>query len=68
MIRHRWGDKAIISPHKTERECTNGCGIIKVTRHESEGGRDVHWTEYWRDLGRIHSDGTPVCERVRAEV
>jgi hypothetical protein len=59
--RHRWSDKTPISPHKTECECQNGCGIVKVTRHETEGGRDLHWTEYWRDLDRIEGTGTPPC-------
>lgn len=67
-MKHRWGEKTIINPNKTERECENGCGIVKVTRHESEGGRDVHWTEFWRDCGRIEGEGTPVCERVAAAV
>lgn len=66
MIRHRWPKKGtVISPNKSERECLNGCGTIKATRHESEGGRDVYWTEFCRGLDRIDVDGrTPVCERV----
>jgi hypothetical protein len=61
MSRHRWGDKVVISPNKTERECLNGCGIVKVTRHEFEGARDRHWPEFWRGLDRIECVGTPVC-------
>lgn len=69
MTRHRWGEKIAITPHKTERECLNGCGIIKVTRHEFEGGREVHWTEFWRDLDKIEGDGTPMCTgRAKAAV
>lgn len=60
--KHRWGEKNVVSEHKTERECANGCGIVKVTRHESEGGREVHWVEFWRDLDRIEGEGTPVCD------
>ena len=56
MIRHRWGDKVVISPNKTERECLNRCGIVKVTRHE-----------FWRGLDRIEGAGTPVCEPVGAD-
>ena len=67
MSRHRWGDKVAISPNKTERECLNRCGIVKVTRHESEGGREVHWTEFWRGLDRIQGEGTPVCEPATAD-
>lgn len=67
--RHRWGDKTVISPNKTERECCNGCGTIKVSRRETEGGRDIYWTEFWRGLDPISTaDGkTPVCEPVLIE-
>lgn len=60
-MKHRWGDKVAISPNKTERECCNGCGIVKVTRHETEGGRDLHWMEFWCGLERIEGDATPAC-------
>lgn len=67
-MKHRWPkDGTVISAHKTERECLNGCGIIKVTRHEAQGSRDVHWVEFWRDMERIEGKGTPVCEAVQAE-
>lgn len=66
--RHRWGDaQRFPLAHKTERACLNGCGIVKVTRHEAEGGRDVHWQEFWRDGMRIACDGTPACEAVTAD-
>lgn len=61
--RHRWGEKTIVSIYKSERECLNGCGIVKATRHE---GRS-HWVEYWRGLDRISVDGVPVCELVGAD-
>jgi len=64
VTKHRWGKKTVISLHKAERECQNGCGIIKVSRYEFEGGRDKFWTEYWRDLDRIECKGTPACEPV----
>lgn len=63
MNRHRWADK-VAFPNKTERECLNGCGIVKVTRHEFEGGRDLYWTEFWRGLDRIECAGAPACEPV----
>lgn len=66
MARHRWGERNVL-PHKTERECLNGCGIVKVTRHEFEAGRDRYWTEFYRDLDRIECDGTPACEPVGAD-
>jgi hypothetical protein len=62
MTRHRWGDKIPITPNKTECECQNGCGIVKVSRHECEGGRDVYWTEFWRGLDRIEGEGAPACD------
>lgn len=71
--KHRWGEK-ITFPHKSERECLNGCRIVKVVRHESEGGRERHWTEFWRMVAaeqamdyseRIEGEGTPVCEQVK---
>lgn len=65
--RHRWGE-AERHPlaHKTERECLNGCGIVKVTRHEAEGSRDHHWHEFWRNGERMFCDRTPACEPVTA--
>lgn len=62
--RHRWGFKAVY-PHKSERECLHGCGIVKVTHHQAEGGRDVHWTEFWRDGEKIEGEGTPACAPVQ---
>jgi len=61
MRRHRWGERVVVSRNKTERECQNGCGIVRVTRHEIDGGREVHWIEFWRDIDRIEGEGTPPC-------
>jgi hypothetical protein len=58
MPRHAWGDPVRFA-YKSERECMNGCGIVKVTRHEGT----QHWTEFWRDGERIEGDGTPQCAR-----
>jgi hypothetical protein len=58
--RHSWGEPERFL-HKSERECRNGCGVIKVTRHE--GG--AHWIEFWRDGERIPGKRTPICERVK---
>ena len=63
VSRHRWADRVVVSANKTERECLH-CGLIKVSRREFEGGRDVYWTEFWRDLEKIECDGTPACEPV----
>lgn len=60
--RHKWGDK-VVFPHKSERECIHGCGIVKVSRHE---GRS-HWIEYWRGLEKISVGATPACEAVKAD-
>jgi hypothetical protein len=65
--RHCWGapqrfnnpDRPDIG--KSERVCTNpGCGIVRVTRHES----NEHWTEFWKGEERIEGDHTPPCEGV----
>jgi hypothetical protein len=61
--RHKWGDRVPFQ-HKSERTCLNGCGITRVSRHETDGPRDVHWVEFWRDGERIACDATPACEPV----
>lgn len=60
-MKHRWGAREP-KAEKTERECTRGCGTIKVTFHR--GGR--HWTEFCRDGEKFEGRGTPVCEPVRS--
>lgn len=67
MKRHRWGEKTVVSIYKSERECLNGCGIVKVTRHEPQNFRDLHWVEFWRGLDQINCDATPACEPVKAD-
>jgi hypothetical protein len=61
--RHRWGEKAVVVPHhKSEQECVR-CGMVRASRHEFEGGRELHWKEFWRDLERIDKAGeTPPCD------
>ena len=56
--RHRWGEPNRL-PRKTERECLNGCGIVKVTRHEGQ----QHWIEFWciGDIEKLDCDRTPPC-------
>lgn len=44
--------------HKSECECTRGCGIVKV-EHRQPGS---YWTEYWRGLERISTGKAPACE------
>jgi hypothetical protein len=63
--RHRWSEKAVF-PHKSERACLRGCGIVKVTRHEPDA-RPPHWVEYWRGLDKIDCVGAPVCEPVEVD-
>lgn len=48
----------MVSPYKSERECENGCGIVKVSRHEGQS----HWLEFWRGLDKISVGVTPACE------
>lgn len=67
MTRHRWPKQGnVISAQKTERECQRGCGIVKVSRRESEGGRDLYWDEFWRGLDRLDGAGTPPCKAASA--
>lgn len=60
--RHQWA-LPVRFVHKTEQQC-NRCALIKVTRHEYEGGRDLYWTEFWRDMEKVEHDcgKTPPCE------
>lgn len=65
--RHRWGDKIEFPlAHKSERQCKD-CPVIKVSRHETEGGRDIHWVEFWRGGEQLEAVGTPVCEPVEVQ-
>lgn len=63
--RHSWGEPSRF-PHKTERQCIK-CGLVKVTRHEVDGLREVYWVEFWRGLDLVKNDGTPACETVMEE-
>ena len=59
MTRHRWSEKAVITPNKSERECLNGCGLVMVHRHEYPDGNPfgVHWEEFWRGLDQLEVRG-----------
>jgi hypothetical protein len=59
--RHRWGEKVRFGNYKSEQQCIR-CELVKVSRHESEGARDVHWKEYWRDEDLISRDQMPICD------
>ena len=62
-MNHKWGPKMPFPlANKSERTCERpGCGVTKVRRHEHEGGKPVHWQEFWRDGERIECEGTPPC-------
>jgi hypothetical protein len=62
--RHKWGERIEVSPHKSERECSR-CEVVMVSRHEREGGREVHWKEFWRDCERIECEARPPCDARR---
>lgn len=64
-MNHAWQESSR-EPHRTVRVCTR-CELIKVTRHETEAGRDVHWTEFWRGTERIEGERMPKCERAEVE-
>jgi hypothetical protein len=65
MKRHKW-EESSREPHRTVRTCLNGCGVLKISRHEVENGRDIHWQEFWRGTDRI---GTvrPECVPIDVE-
>lgn len=59
---HRWGEKVRFPlANKSEKACLR-CDVVKVGRHESQAGREVHWHEFWRDGERIRCDATPPCD------
>lgn len=68
-MNHRW--KVVNRfPFKTERECTRGCPIIKVSWHpDGRDSRDPssHYDEFWKDGEKIERKGTPACEPVQVE-
>ena len=59
---HSWGEKLRFQ-FKSEAECTK-CGLVKVSRHEHEGGRDRRWTEYWRGGEQLDTTKLPACEPI----
>lgn len=59
--RHSWGEKVAFGNYKSETQCLR-CGLVKVSRHETEAGRGVHWKEYWRDEELISRDDLPACD------
>lgn len=63
--RHRWGEPSRFfndsgEPTKTERACTHGCGVFKVTRHPPVGHAFV---SYVRQVGEDfrESSSRPDC-------
>lgn len=63
--RHSWSEPVRFE-HKSERECRR-CGLVKVSRHEADGPRDLHWIEWWRDCEKVELAATPPCD-ARLEV
>lgn len=59
--RHRWGEKVRFGLYKSEQQCTR-CELVKVSRHEHENGRPLHWKEYWRDEELISRGQLPACD------
>lgn len=70
--RHKWPDelRREVSPQRTLRECPR-CGMLQISRHESEGARDLHWKEFWLGTERVDvgelAGKTPPCD-ARLEV
>lgn len=61
--RHCWGEKVVVLPYKSERQCKN-CDLVKATRHE----HNSHWVEYWRGLDKVDVIRVPACEAVSAAI
>lgn len=62
--RHAWSERNPVSPHTTLRRCWD-CGLIKITRHETdERGFDVHWVEWLKNGKPFRSEATPPREPV----
>lgn len=63
--RHSWSERYPLDVHHTFYRCWN-CGLMRITRHESQNGHAVHWVEWRRNGKRIESKNTPACEPVEA--
>jgi hypothetical protein len=69
-MKHRWSEPerfCMGAASKSERTCLNGCGVVKVTRHEPNA-RPKHWAEFWKDEERMPGSGTPRCNGDRNAV
>lgn len=64
-MKHKWFENSRTA-HITVRICER-CTMRKISRHEFEGGRAVHWPEFFRGTERIQCDGTPACEPVEVD-
>lgn len=60
MTRHRWSERTVISPNKSERQCLR-CGMVKASIHQWDGPKELHWPEFYRGLDKIECAGTPPC-------
>lgn len=60
MTRHSWHEPNRMAK-KSERECRNGCGIIKVTLHPDGRAGRRHQVEFYRNGEQIEGEGTPPC-------
>lgn len=61
MSKHKWADPVRYDHTTTFRSCKNGCGLVKVTRHEPDNN-PPHWIEWERDGHRFQNSKTPPCE------
>jgi hypothetical protein len=59
-MNHKWFENSR-THHTTVRICER-CEIRKLSRHETENGKMIHWTEFYRGSERILCEATPKCE------
>lgn len=64
-MKHKWFENSR-NEHVTVRICER-CAMRKISRHEFEGGKPMHWVEFYRGSARVQCDGTPACEPARVE-
>ena len=64
-MKHKWFENSR-NAHTTVRVCER-CDLRKLSRHEMENGRMVHWQEFWRGTERLECEATPPCEPVEVD-
>ena len=61
-MKHKWSLNSR-THDRTVRICER-CGMRRISRHEMEGGRMLHWVEFYKGTERVKHHATPICEHV----